>query len=293
MNRDDFREKIAHGTVMFPLASYEWHGDFNYTVNTHWHKEIEIIYFETGTFDYCCDSAEYKVEAPAMAFVNAEVLHSLALRQHQRESALVFDCKMLSYELYDHTQSAIIEPLINHNLALPPFLSPKDPIWTDALSLYRKAFSESQKNTVSSNLRVKLCLTELLSLLYENDYLTSSDPSSQGTRPTESISRALDYINNNYSENITSGDVSRHVGMNEQYFCRLFRKTTGKTLTDYINIVRINHAVELLSSTDQKIIDIGIECGYNNISYFIKRFKKIKGITPQEYRKLSHTSEHS
>ena len=89
---------------------------------------MEIIYFESGTFEYDCDSKDYVVSAPALAFVESGVLHSLSLCQGQRESALVFDCKMLSYELFDHSQSEIIEPLLQHQLTLPALLHPEDPM---------------------------------------------------------------------------------------------------------------------------------------------------------------------
>ena len=59
----------------------------------------------------------------------------------------------------------------------------------------------------------------------------------------------------------------------------------GKTLTEYINEIRVDKASAMLSNTDEKVIDIAIQCGYDNISYFIKRFKNVKGVTPQEYRK--------
>ena len=73
--------------------------------------------------------------------------------------------------------------------------------------------------------------------------------------------------------------------MNTQYFCRYFKKLVGKTPTEYINDVRIEKAKELLAESDDKIIDIAIACGYDNIGYFIKRFKEQKHMSPSQYRK--------
>jgi len=286
MNREMFWERVTHGTLLFPVAVYTWEGEFEYTVNMHWHKEIEIIYFEKGSFAFCRDGIAYTVQGPALSFIDAEMMHSLTLCENERQSALVFDCKMLSYELYDHSQSTIIEPLINHKLTLPPFLYPQDSGWEEVISLYKKAVHEYQKGTAGSHLRVKLYLTELFSLLYDNGYLHSAQSdSSADKRQSSHITKALAYIRDNYSAPLKSYEVANHVGMNEQYFCRYFHKKTGKTLTEYINQIRVDRASEMLTNTDEKIIDIAIECGYNNISYFIKRFKNIKGITPQEYRR--------
>ena len=78
--------------------------------------------------------------------------------------------------------------------------------------------------------------------------------------------------------------------MNPQYFCRYFKKATGKTPTEYINEVRVEKAAEYLYRTDRKIIDIALECGYDNIGYFIKRFKEEKGMLPSEYRKSQNNA---
>lgn len=286
MKRDDFREKVSHGTLMFPLAGYRWYGEFEYTVNTHWHKEIEIIFFESGIFQFSCNANEYIIEAPALAFVDAGVMHSLSLKKGQRESALVFDCRMLRYEWYDEAQSRIIEPILNQKLKLPPLIFPKDEIWSEVLNLYKKALSESEKGSASSNLRVKLYLTELLSLLYDYHYLISTeDKWDTDANQLENVKKAISYVKENYDKKIRVSDVSDYVGMSEQYFCRYFKKQLGKTLTEYINEVRIEKAAELLRNTDEKVIDIAIQCGYDNISYFIKRFKQIEGIKPLEYRR--------
>ena len=75
--------------------------------------------------------------------------------------------------------------------------------------------------------------------------------------------------------------------MNEQYFCRYFKKNIGKTITEYINMIRVEKAATALAETEDKIIDIASACGFDNIGYFIRRFKKEKGMTPSEYRKKS------
>ncbi len=286
MKRDDFREKISHGTLMLPLAGYQWYGEFDYTVNMHWHKELEIIYFEKGTFQFTCNSNKYTVEAPALAFIDSGVMHSLKLEEGQRESALVFDCRMLSYEWYDESQSSIIEPLINNKINLPPFIFPKDNVWSEAVMLYKKTLADYEKGGASANLRVKLHLAELLTLLYDNNYLISNEEKAEAdSYQVENIQKAITYIKENYEKKIKISEVSDYVGMSEQYFCRYFKKNVGKTLTEYINEIRIDKATEMLGNTDEKVIDIAVQCGYDNISYFIKRFKRMKGISPLEYRK--------
>ena len=71
--------------------------------------------------------------------------------------------------------------------------------------------------------------------------------------------------------------------MTPKYFCRFFLEMTHRTPIDYLNYQRIEHACYQLVTTDASITDIAYSCGFNDLSYFIKTFKKYKGITPGKY----------
>lgn len=73
----------------------------------------------------------------------------------------------------------------------------------------------------------------------------------------------------------------------KEYICRTFRKTTGKTLTAYMNQKKLSLASVLIQNTNKSIETICYECGYNNMSYFYRVFKKTFGSTPHDFRKIS------
>ena len=73
--------------------------------------------------------------------------------------------------------------------------------------------------------------------------------------------------------------------MSEGHFCRTFKEYTLKTPVEYINSLRVARAMELLNSTDMKIVDVAMETGFNNQSYFIGVFSKFVGTTPAKFRK--------
>ena len=77
------------------------------------------------------------------------------------------------------------------------------------------------------------------------------------------------------------------MNLNPQYFCRYFKENIGKTATRYIQEVRMEKAAEALAETNEKIITIAADSGFDNIGYFIRKFREIKGVTPSEYRKKS------
>ena len=90
----------------------------------------------------------------------------------------------------------------------------------------------------------------------------------------------------NVKRNIALSDIARHVGMNRASFCTFFKKATGKTFINYLNEFRIELACQLLKNSKNSIADICYETGFNDISYFNRTFKRLKKVSPTEYRRL-------
>ena len=73
--------------------------------------------------------------------------------------------------------------------------------------------------------------------------------------------------------------------MTESRFSRFFRRATGNTFTDFVNLVRVNRACQLLMETERYITHIAYDVGFNNMANFNRRFLDINGMTPSEFRK--------
>jgi len=98
------------------------------------------------------------------------------------------------------------------------------------------------------------------------------------------IHKALDHIRDNYAEELSLAEVGAVVGMRENAFSRSFRRATGQTFTDFVIGLRVARACRLLASTRQQVSSICYEVGFNNISNFNRHFRRIKGMTPGEFR---------
>lgn len=108
-----------------------------------------------------------------------------------------------------------------------------------------------------------------------------SDPVSYHSRRIE---KAFAYMHAHYTENVSLEDVAKEVNMLEVSFSRFIKKRTGKTFIDSLNEIRLGHAARLLIDTTQTIAEISYKCGFNNLSYFNRIFRRKNGCTPREFR---------
>jgi YesN/AraC family two-component response regulator len=101
----------------------------------------------------------------------------------------------------------------------------------------------------------------------------------------------LNYLNREYHKKLTSSDIEQTFESNYDYLNRIFHKSTGFTIFNYLNMVRINKAKEIIETTPLKFSEIGYLIGIDNPYYFSKLFKKYSGITPTQYWEMINRKE--
>ena len=124
------------------------------------------------------------------------------------------------------------------------------------------------------------------SFFYEmlmGNYITPADKDEN--KSLASIKKILDYINLNYSQPLTAAELTALSNYSEYYFMKLFKQYTGKTLITYINDLRIEKAKPMLLHSDSSVTEIALEVGFNNTSYFIKKFQQATGMSPHKFRR--------
>lgn len=105
----------------------------------------------------------------------------------------------------------------------------------------------------------------------------------------ENVSGVIRFIQKNYSRDISLYDAALEVHLSTTYLSYIFHKETGITFSEYLQSCRIGRARDLLEHTDEKVREIGHMVGYNDNRHFGKIFKKMTGMTPQEYRRKNRS----
>lgn len=98
------------------------------------------------------------------------------------------------------------------------------------------------------------------------------------------IENLKNYMEDNLEYDIDITRLAKNFHYNEKYLGRLFKQKTGMSFREYINHRRIEHAKNLLRTSDETIINISAKCGFNNVTYFNRIFKKVTGLSPKDYR---------
>ena len=245
----------------------------------HLHSELEIMYVNSGQLLYKIDDVDYIINEGEVMFVNSKTEHSLEI--------ISDECT--------HTYMHFLEPVFKKEspeyllrfLKMPVnafyHFTNKDPETKIIADYINNAVDNYEAGETHYNYYVNGVISILLSIIYKKGIMTSySDGINIQMIPK--LAPVLSYINEHYSENLSLSSLSELLHLNEQYFCKLFKKITGNNVIDYINCVRIHHAEKLIK-TNMSITEIAGSVGFSSVSYFNKIFKKHLIKSPRVYRK--------
>lgn len=120
------------------------------------------------------------------------------------------------------------------------------------------------------------------------DYLIlAAESSPKPKKETHWLAIAMKrHADEEYTENLTLHELSATYRKNEKYLGRLFKREIGESFGEYVLSKRLKKAEGLLKTTERKIIEIALECGFNSVSYFNRVFKNKYGLSPKEYRSV-------
>ncbi len=118
--------------------------------------------------------------------------------------------------------------------------------------------------------------------LLSDNYFDDKSTNFHSTR----LEAVLNYLNENFSQQLSLSQVASVVNMTEVSFCRFIKKATGQTFVDMLTDIRLTHVTRMLIDTDMTIAEIAYCCGFNNMANFNRVFKRKKGVPPHKYRML-------
>lgn len=299
MQKLGYNESKQRGILGFPIDFY--HLDVNhpqYIMSYHWHIEYEIIRILEGSFLLSLDEREYVAEKGDILLLNSGTLHG-GTPEGCIYQCIVFDMNMLVKK--DNISSKYIKDIMNHTYLLREYYpaehvrdtaSDKVTVDDSNLSDFRyyieMLFCALQEKAPGYELITQGLLYLILGDITKNHlYALDSSDTKRNHKRIALLKQVLELMEESYQSVLTLDQLSKAAGMSPKYFCRFFQEMTHKSPFDYLNNYRIERACYQLLSTEDTITDISFSCGFNDLSYFIKIFKRYKGITPAKYRRTA------
>lgn len=284
----DLQENVRHGDFMMPFAQYVTWLPWSFAnFPIHWHKEVEIIYVDNGSCEINLDLQQYQLKKGDIVIVRPYILHSL--KQYKKETGCcfswVFDLNMLSYGITDACYVKCFKPFMEDKFSYPPVISETANGYEELKEILLGIHKACDEKKEYIELDIKWRLEKLFYTLIEGIFSKRKGNLEQKKENATNVKIVVDYIHEHYQNPITIAELANLLHFSEPYFMRYFKKHTGVTSVDYINDFRMNKAIELLINTDDSVMEIAIQVGMHNISYFNRIFKKKYEMTPREYRK--------
>ena len=274
-----YNELLQRGTYELPIELYPINSNHpKYEMAHHWHNEFEIIHIIKGKMKIRLNRREFDGMAGDIIFVNSQTVHGGNPVDCEYE-CIVFDNSIIN--TVDKACGAFISDLIDHIIVVNDHFKKSD---ERVYGVFLKLFKVM--NEKGSYFEVMASLYELFGIILKDKcYKSASGLGEENSAGNAKLKKVLTYIRQSYDAPLTLDKMADVAGMNPKYFCSFFKDMTKKSPVEYLNMYRIEKAARKLLSTDMSVTEIAFSCGFNDLSYFIKTFKKIKGITPNGFRK--------
>jgi len=251
----------------------------------HLHDEVEILYFKAGTARQQVNDKIFDVKEGDIVIINRNQFHSTYSNSGSFCEVLVLQFDFESF--LSNPEKALetdLKSVFENDKAFQNPIDSKSNFGFQLLQSIFKIFEEQKSKDKSYQTMTKSHLLQLAANILRNDVV---DTVPKGTYLVNMnvLKNTFTLIDEAYSRQITLKEASAASNMSIPHFCRIFKKTTGMTLIEYVNFHRLNLAISLLQSSKTQI-EIAYECGFGSVSSFIRSFRKFHNCTPSEYKQF-------
>ncbi len=282
-----YKESLIHGTKHFPVQYYGSRLKPSVQdVPLHWHDEMEIIFIQKGAGTFHVNFETYHVRTHDILLIPKGALHE----GHGHEIAcdchtIVFHQHFLASVMVDQLETNYLQPLFE-NLDEPVVLiESTHPHHESLMTVLTPLFQTLRNQPCGYELMTKGLLLQFLGLLYTHQLIKPNPLYSKPNKKLATLKTIITYVNMHYQEPIKIEDLATLVGYSNEHFMRFFKQEMGMKFTDYLNFIRLQNARLLLLQNEKHITDIALHCGFENLSYFCKKYKQIYFETPTQTRK--------
>lgn len=268
MNDISIYEIFSPLSKNFPVKVMPYLSDKH--LHMHWHEHIELLFFHGSPCIVTCGSKTYDVQKDDMIVVNSNEVHTFVAKTDNE----LHDCIILYPDFF---KDISFEGIVLQNLIK------QDPVAKNCFDVITKEF-EAKK--IGGDMLIKAKAYELMNHLVRNyqENIPSKTEYDKNQAKLKRVNDILSYIEEHYTENISTATIAKEFYLSESYLCRLLKKEIGVSPVSYINTLRVQKAEVLLKNTNERITSIAMHLGFSDLNYFSRTFKQLTGMTPRQFK---------
>lgn len=299
MERVDHLRADKYFAEGLPLCVNHYAYDCYEEIRMHSHEFIEIAYVCKGKGMHVVDGREQPVSRGDLFIIQFDTPHSFFPLDPENSGNLeVYNCMFMPEVigslpaelpvLKEITSILLLSGLYPEEQTYNPDLKLTDSLSHNFESIFTALYEEYEARREGRAELLKLKLCELLIRIYR-----AYGSQYRGNLPhpnkykLELIQKAILYLREHYASKVQLTELSRHALLSKSYFSALFKQTTGKSVFEYLQKLRIEEACRLLEQSDETVSEIAARVGYSDYRFFNKTFRKVTGMTAREYRQAA------
>ena len=279
----NYHETKAHTSAEFPYNTYLCSIPLDFPgVPLHWHDEMELVVIKKGQGYVSVDFDKHLVHSGDIIMICPGCLHAIeqdASYKMEYEN-IIFKPELLSSGANDLCMLQYMKPLLDGTLPVEHFLTPAHEVFESLSNCIRQIDLVCADQTTGWQLALFYFFFLLISERQKKTVFISHNPKS-----LEKMKTVLKYVEEHYTEKLTIDDMAKLTFYSKSHFMKFFKVHMGTGFTEYLNDYRLTMAARLLKSSDESILMIAEESGFDNLSYFNRIFKRKYGVSPGSYRK--------
>lgn len=281
-----YHEEKKHTDTMFAFNIYPCTIPLDFSfVPLHWQDGVEIIFVKKGMGEVRVDTELYRAKAGDVFVVLPGHIHGISSipGEKMEYENMFFDLEFLGIQNIDLCSIKYLLPIAEGSKTLPTYLYPGHALYNSFIVCLDYIDHLCDKKIEGYEVGVKgLILTAFSVLLQEAVENTQHEMSGKTDQKMKFV---LKRIETDYGKNLTIEDMANECGYSASHFMRWFKENTGFSFNSYLIEYRLNHAAEQLRTSEETIINIASDAGFDNLSNFNRQFKKRFLMTPSEFRK--------
>lgn len=235
----------------------------------HWHNFLELELILSGYGEQTLNGQKTQLKKGCLSVIRLTDFHQVTPKDELHLLNLMVDDKLLSQEM--------LTKITSENIL---FFDLKEEDSKVFEMLFRLCLAENESATPDTRY-----LKHLITCIFLKIIKLAPDGKGKSSSNEQPIQTALLYMHMHFRENPTLNEVAKIAHYNVSHFSSTFHKELGTTYCEYLNMLKISYAKELLICTNLKISDIYSECGFTSHSNFLRLFKENLGISPMQFRK--------